>query len=197
MPGLVLVDASGLSDASERGAERAPASEYEKEIFEAGEDAFKKFPVFAEIGASSDVISRIGLYEYRHRTTGDWFQDRLLNLPESAVPNGTYGPYQVSKGAFLDAKKAYPDVLKDYHLDDLLDPKKAAVVVGAYLALRAEEFKQGEFRGQETIGHFYRQGDKDRALVLSYNPGAAKFRGNGDYDGRQRSDDVLEERLEQ
>ncbi|MCA9800995.1 MAG: hypothetical protein KC777_03360 [Cyanobacteria bacterium HKST-UBA02] len=49
----------------------------------------------------------------------------------------------MSKAAFLDAKKAYLDRLRDYHLNDSLDPKKASMVVGAYLAMRAEELMQG------------------------------------------------------
>lgn len=208
LPDLDLIDPSSIKDSVLQSAGSAldsvldtglvydPTDRHEKKIFDAGQDAYAKFPILKEIGASSDVLSRIGLYEYRNRTTGDWFQDRLLNLPEDSVPDGTYGPFQISKAAFKDAKEHYPDVLKDYHLEDLLDPERAAVVAGAFLSIRAEEFKANSFRGQVTVRHFYRQGDSDRALVLSYNPGQAKFRGNGNYDGRQRSNDVLDETLQ-
>ena len=208
LPDLDLIDPSAIKDRVVQGAGDAldavldsglvydPTDRHEKKIFDAGKDAYAKFPILKEIGASNDILSRIGLYEYRNRSTSDWFQDRLLNLPESRVPEGTYGPYQISKAAFKDAKEHYPDVLKDYHLEDLLDPEKAAVVAGAYLSIRAEEFKANSFRGQDTVRHFYRKGDSDRALVLSYNPGQAKCRGNGNYDGRQRSNDVLDETLQ-
>lgn len=170
-----------------------PSSEYEKQIFNAGSAAYDKFPVLREIGASRELIGKIGLYEYRNRSSygTDWAQDRLLNLPESVVPNGTYGPYQISLQSFYEAKRQYPNQLGNYKLADLLNPEKAAVVCGAFLATRAEEFKRGNFRGADTVSHFYNCGDHNRALVLSYNPGEGKFREGGNYDGRQRSSDCL------
>lgn len=174
-----------------------PATEYEKQVYNAGSAAYDKFPVLREIGASRELIGKVGLYEYRNRSSygTDWAQDWLLSLPENRVPNGTYGPFQISRQAFFEAKRQYPDQLAGYKLADLNNPEKAAVICGAFLATRAEEFKRGHFRGIDTVAHFYRCGDRDRALVLSYNPGEGKFRGGGNYDGRQRSTDCLAQTL--
>lgn len=175
----------------------APSTPYERQIFNAGSAAFDKFPVLKEIGASRDLIGKVGLYEYRNRSSygTDWAQDWLLKLPENRVPDGTYGPFQISRIAFYEAKRNYPDQLGNYKLADLLDPEKAAVICGAFLATRAEEFKRGDFRGKDTVSHFYSCGDRNRALVLSYNAGEGKFRQGGNYDGRQRSSDCLAQTL--
>lgn len=174
-----------------------PSTEYEKQIFNAGSPAYDKFPVLREIGASRELIGKVGLYEYRNRSSygTDWAQDWLLKLPENRVPDGTYGPFQISRQSFYEAKRQYPDQLGNYKLADLLDPEKAAVICGAFLAMRAEEFKRGNFRGKDTVSHFYNCGDRNRALVLSYNPGEGKFREGGNYDGRQRSSDCLTQTL--